>query len=56
MTAKLAPYAKTVVAILGLVAQAINLWLPDYSDETTAIVGAIIAALTALGVYAKPNA
>lgn len=55
MLDSLKPYAKTVVATLGLIAQAVNLWVPAYGAETTSIVATVVAVLTALGVYAKSN-
>ena len=48
-------YAKTAVALAGFALQAVNLLVPDYSDEATVIVGLIIAAATWLGVRATPN-
>lgn len=49
------PYAKTIVAILGAVLTAVMTQFPD--TEAVQQWGPIIAALlTAIGVYAIPNA
>ncbi len=54
-TSWLRAHAKAVVATLGLAVQAINLWVPSYSDKATSTVATIVAVLTALGVYRVPN-
>lgn len=46
------PYAKAVVASLGLVLSALAVALP----ETPEWLPVAVAFLTALGVYAQPNA
>jgi len=48
-------YAKAAVALSGLAAQAVNQFVPDYSDETTAIIAVLLAAATWLGVRTVPN-
>jgi hypothetical protein len=45
------PYAKTVVASLGLILSALAVALPDVPEWVP--VG--VSLLTALGVYAQPN-
>jgi hypothetical protein len=51
---QLAPYAKTVVAILGAVLTAVLTQFPD--SEAVQTWGPIVSALlTALTVYAVPN-
>ncbi len=49
-------YAKSAVGLATAALTAINLWVPDYSDEATAIVGTIIVIAGWLGVRRVPNA
>lgn len=46
------PYAKSVVAAIGLILSAVAVAIPNAPDW----VSVAIAFLTALGVYAQPNA
>ena len=48
---KVQPYAKTIVAVLGVVVGAVVSSL----DSTPAWLNVVVAVLTALGVYAVPN-
>ena len=48
-------YAKAAVAIAGLGLTAVNQFVPDYSDEATAIVQIVIAGATWLGVRGVAN-
>lgn len=50
LPAKLRPYAKTVLAVLGTVVSALAL---TYGDNV--IVATAVQVLTVLGVYAQPN-
>ncbi|QDP44232.1 hypothetical protein KGG70_gp52 [Streptomyces phage Celia] len=51
LPAKLQPYAKFVVALVGAVATVVA---ATYGDNPT--VASVISVLTALGVLAQPNA
>lgn len=51
---KLAPYAKTVVAVAGLVILAANACI-DGVVESSEMIEIITAAAVALGVYQVPN-
>lgn len=53
LLAKLAPYRKAVVAVVGLIAQAVALGLVPAADVKYAT--ALVAAATALGVYGVSN-
>ena len=48
---KAQPYAKTIVAVLGVIVGAIVSSL----DSVPAWLNVVVAVLTALGVYAVPN-
>lgn len=49
----LARYRKLIVALVGVVAQAVNLGLLHGTAESWATI--VLAAATALGVYTAPN-
>jgi ABC-type uncharacterized transport system permease subunit len=48
---KVQPYAKTIVAVLGVVVGAVVSSL----DSVPSWLNVVVAVLTALGVYAVPN-
>lgn len=52
---KIRPVAKMVVAVLTSVVMIVSATVPDYSDEATFIVAAVVAVLGAFGVYRVPN-
>ncbi|TMR97519.1 hypothetical protein [Nonomuraea basaltis] len=53
---KISRYAKTIVAALFAAIVAVNGAVSDDVFTATEIVNAVLAVLTALGVYAVPNA
>lgn len=53
---KLGAYAKTIVAVVLAAAYALQAALSDDTVTTTEWVGIGLAVLTALGVWAIPNA
>lgn len=53
---RIAVYAKAFVGASVQILQIVNLTVPDYSDEARAGVGAILLALTYLGIAKTRNA